>query len=102
MDSNYAPAEPRADQELEALFEQNEGTYAALSVGAVSEPGYAGTRLGPRRVKYSHDAMIDLIIASPGIQQNTLAIHFGYTVGWISTIMQSDAFQAKLAARKDE
>jgi len=52
------------------------------------------------RVKYSHDAMIDLIIAQPGIKQNDLAKHFGYTAAWVSRIINSDAFQARLAVRK--
>lgn len=54
------------------------------------------------RVSYSHDAMIDLIIARPDISQNDLAAHFGYSVPWVSRIMCSDAFQARLAERKDE
>lgn len=46
--------------------------------------------------------MIDLIIAQPWISQNQLATHFGLTASWVSTIIASDAFQASLAARKDE
>lgn len=52
------------------------------------------------RVKYTHDAMIDLIIAKPGITQNALAKEFGYTAPWVSRIINSDAFQARLAVRK--
>lgn len=54
------------------------------------------------RVKYTHDAMIDLIIANPALTQNELAKNFGYTVPWVSRIMNSDAFQARLAERKSE
>ena len=54
------------------------------------------------RVKYSHDAMIDLIIARPAISQGELASHFGYTQPWVSRVMNSDAFQARLAERKTE
>lgn len=54
------------------------------------------------RVKYTHDAMIDLIIANPALTQNDLAKNFGYTVPWVSRIMNSDAFQARLAERKSE
>lgn len=43
--------------------------------------------------------MIDLIIANPCISQNELARHFGYTPGWVSQIISSDAFQAKMAER---
>ena len=51
---------------------------------------------------YSHDGMIDLIIQNPAIHQNALAAHFGYTASWVSQIISSDAFQARLAERKDE
>lgn len=54
------------------------------------------------RIKYTHDAMIDIIIAKPDIKQNTLAEYFGYTPAWISRIMCSDAFQARLASRRGE
>jgi hypothetical protein len=52
------------------------------------------------RVKYSHDAMIDLIILKPSISQAEIATHFGYTQAWVSRIFCSDAFQARLAMRK--
>ena len=54
------------------------------------------------RVKYTHDAMIDLIVANPAIAQGAIAQHFGYTQAWVSRVMNSDAFQARLAERKTE
>lgn len=54
------------------------------------------------RVKYSHDGMIDLILGKPGITQNELAAHFGYTAAWVSRVVNSSAFQARLAERKTE
>lgn len=57
---------------------------------------------GIDKVRYSHDSMIDVIIANPGISQNALAAHFGYTPPWVSQIISSDAFQEKLAARRQE
>jgi hypothetical protein len=58
--------------------------------------------LAINRVRYSHDAMIDLILAEPSITQNKIASHFGYSVGWVSRVFNSDAFQARLAERKGE
>ena len=55
-----------------------------------------------QRVKYTHDALIDMIIANPAVSQGQLAAQFGYTQGWLSRVMNSDAFQARLAARKME
>lgn len=54
------------------------------------------------RVKYSHDAMIDLIIANPMMTQAQLAQQFGYTQPWVSRIFNSDAFLARLAERKGD
>ena len=70
----------------------------------MSEPllGTASAANAIARVKYSHDAMIDLLIANPAISQNEIASTFGYTVPWVSRIMNSDAFQARLALRKEE
>jgi len=55
-----------------------------------------------QKVSYTHDAMIDMLVANPGISQGELAAHFGYTPAWISTIMSSDAFKEKLEARREE
>jgi len=70
----------------------------------MSEPlqGTASGANAIQRVKYSHDAMIDLVIANPSISQTDLAKHFGYTVPWVSRIFASDAFQARLATRKED
>lgn len=54
------------------------------------------------KVNYTHDAMIDLIVASPSISQGAIAQHFGYSEGWISQIFCSDLFQKRLAERKSE
>lgn len=70
----------------------------------MSEP-LQGTASGANaiaRVRYTHDAMIDLVVTNPSMKQGELARHFGYTEAWVSRIFASDAFQARLAARKDE
>lgn len=59
----------------------------------------SGARRGISEVHYTHDALVDLIIANPAVSQNALALHFGYTASWISQIIASDAFQARLAER---
>jgi hypothetical protein len=70
----------------------------------MSEPlqGTVSAANAIQRVKYTHDAMIDLIIGTPGISQGELAAHFGYTQAWVSRIFNSDAFQARLALRKED
>jgi hypothetical protein len=54
------------------------------------------------KLRYTHDAMIDLILANPGIHQNHLAAEFGFSAAWVSRVICSDAFQKRLAERKDE
>jgi hypothetical protein len=46
--------------------------------------------------------MIDAVLANPSVSQNELAAHFGYTPGWVSRVMVSDAFQARFAERSKE
>ena len=54
------------------------------------------------RVRYSHEAMAEMLIADPTISQNAIAAHFGRTPAWISIVINSDAFQSYYAARKAE
>lgn len=61
-----------------------------------------GQAHGITKVSYTHDAMIDQILLNPGIKQGELALYFGYSEGWVSRVMGSDAFQARLAQRKEE
>ena len=55
-----------------------------------------------QQVGYSHDKMIDLIIANPRVKQGALAAHFGYTEGWVSRVMSSDSFKLRMAQRRVE
>lgn len=64
--------------------------------------GFEAGKGALKHVRYTHDAMIDLIIASPWIKQYEIADHFGYTQGWISQVFASDSFQSRLAERKEE
>lgn len=62
----------------------------------------AGEKTAIAKASYTHEAMVDLIVAKPQITQGELAHHFGYTPGWISQVVNSDAFQEALARRKNE
>ena len=63
---------------------------------------HAPTMGGLAKVRYTHADMIDFIIANPSVSQNSLAARYGYTAGWISNVMASDAWQSAMAARRDE
>ena len=65
-------------------------------------PAAASGRIQITKVRYSHDAMIDMIIANPAVSQNELGAVFGYSASWISTVMGTDMFQARLAQRRAE
>jgi hypothetical protein len=54
------------------------------------------------KVRYTHEDMIDFIIQNPMTSQKDMAARYGYTEGWVSNILASDAFQAAMAKRKDE
>jgi hypothetical protein len=62
----------------------------------------AGPSRGPKKVNYTHEALIELLVGHPELDQNHLARHFGYSAAWLSTIICSDAFQARLAQRREE
>ncbi len=54
------------------------------------------------KLRYTHEAMVDVIIQNPGVSQNDLAALFGYSPAWVSSVMSSDAFKARLAARREQ
>lgn len=70
--------------------------------GPASEKGYNQENNRLVKIAYSHEAMIDMIVAEPRITQTELASRFGYTKQWVCRVMGSDAFQAALAKRRQE
>jgi hypothetical protein len=52
------------------------------------------------KLNYSHEAMIDLILAEPSVTNKELAEIFSYSEAWVSHIRKSDSFQARIAERK--
>lgn len=89
------------DQSLPATSRGAAGRAAHLAHAAYEPPKYEPGH-AIKHLRYSHDAMIDLLIERPMISQNELAAIFGYTPGWTSQVMSSDAFKAKLEMRRDE
>lgn len=92
---NTAPADPAIAAEIEA------------SIGGMPpiDPSRTFQRLpglAVAKVRYTHDAMIDMIIMDPAVSQGHLASVFGYSEAWVSLVMSSDAFKERLAARKSE
>jgi hypothetical protein len=55
-----------------------------------------------QKLRPIHDALIDLLLASPRITQAELGLQLGYTSVGIGIIMRSDVFREKLAERRIE
>lgn len=56
-----------------------------------------------QKVSYTHDMIIDWMIQNPQAHtRREIAAQFGYTEVWINRLLGSDAFQARLAARREE
>lgn len=70
--------------------------------GIASAKGYPQNDRRLARTHYSHEAMIDVILANPTISQGELAQRFDRSYNWICVVMGSDAFQAALAKRRDD
>ena len=51
-------------------------------------------------VKYVHLEIMDAIIAKPAIKNVELSEMFGFSPQWISCLVHSDSFKARLAQRK--
>ena len=64
------------------------------------EPRPAPAKPTIQKVRYTHDAVIDEIIANPAISQGELSQRFGFTQSWMSIVINSDAFKERLAERK--
>lgn len=54
------------------------------------------------KISYSHDAIIDMILADPMIQQGDIARLTGYSQSWLSVMMASGNFKARLAERRGQ
>lgn len=54
------------------------------------------------KIRYSHEDMIDFIIANPNTSQGALAARYGYTQSWVSLVMSSDAWKSAMAKRREE
>lgn len=54
------------------------------------------------KVSHIHESIINEMIADPTQTQQELAEKFGYSCSWMSRLINSDSFQARLAERRQE
>jgi len=71
-----------------------------VALDLVGRGSYPSVR--PPKMRYSHEAMARLILENPAIHQNQIAVEFGRSPSWVSTIITSDAFQAVYAGLQAE
>jgi len=98
VDSDDAASVRAAREYLPLDHQKYQGIAEAK--GYAQGEDFSGSRL--QKVRYSHEAMIDVLIAEPTITQAELAKRFGRSQSWISIVMGSDAFQGALAKRRDD
>ena len=56
-----------------------------------------------QKVSYTHDSIIDWMIANPrAVTRKEIGMQFGYSEVWMNRLVGSDAFQARLAKRREE
>lgn len=55
-----------------------------------------------QKVRYTHEALVDLIIANPTLSQKEMAAIFDRTPAWVGMVMASDTFQLRLAQRRGD
>lgn len=84
---------------LDELLTEPSGHGAMQPIESEVSKWPSGAARGVQKLRYTHEAMVDQIIANPAISQNELAAIFGYSPSWVSQVIASDAFQAKLAER---
>lgn len=54
------------------------------------------------KVSHIHECIINEMLLDPRISQVTLCEMFGYSQSWMTRVINSDSFQARLAARRQE
>ena len=54
------------------------------------------------KLSIAHDSMMDYILENPGCTLREIAAYLGYTVPWVCRVLNSDIFQARLAARRQD
>lgn len=62
----------------------------------------AANRVGPRKVNNWHQALSDFMIQHPEMRAYDVALVFGVTEAWLSTVKNSDAFKQFHDARRKE
>lgn len=80
-----------------------DGRERHFSVQKYAHPGYNDDgKYNLQNISNTHEALITFLIANPQAKLRDVAAEFGYSQAWLSSLMRSDLFQARLRERQDE
>lgn len=71
-----------------------------LSPVQLPSPIPQATAIAISKAPYTHEAMVDLMIARPDYTHAQLCAHFGRPASWLASVLASDAFQDAIAPRR--
>lgn len=94
---------------MDPLIEPDDAFMSALNELLTNETGPApkpvisspAPRFELQHVSHTHEAIMNFMIARPDLPLRDVAHHFGYTQAWLSTLIHSDLFQARLREKQD-
>lgn len=82
---------------------RNEAGVEEVVLPKPMKPSEVGERSAEiLKVGIKHEAVMTYMLMNPLQKLSQVAAHFGVTQAWLSTVIHSDAFQAKLRDRQDE
>lgn len=55
----------------------------------------------PQKVSHRHEAIINYMVSNPTAKLGQVAVKFGMTQSWLSVLIHSSSFKAKLQARQE-
>jgi len=56
----------------------------------------------PANLSHTHDSLMNFMLANPAMKLGDIAAQFGYTQSWLSQLIHSNAFQARLREKQNE
>lgn len=97
------PSDPSVTAGVQSLQDEFAATLAPTEVAFYAEqikPPKRGDSVAPKNFLQAHMTIIDQLLMDPSITTTKLAHVTGYSMNWLHKVMNSDAFQAKLAERQ--
>lgn len=94
--------EGNLSERAQALIDAHNATKPQLKFAAASAVNPLVAKVAEAARVYSHEAMVELMIAHPEYTQAQFSSHFGHPPGWFSQVLASESFQLVLDVRRHE